>query len=88
VVAGNVYLGDYVEIDLGYNYLRRKELSIGSSGNGLSGVSIGASLVFSKMQIRYARSHYQNNTAYNQFGINLPLNRFFGLGSFGKKVGW
>ncbi len=88
VLAGNIYLGDKVELALGYNYLRRKELNIGDAGNGLTGFSMGVSLVLNKLQVRYARSQYQNNTAYNQFGLNLSLNQYFGLGSWGKKIGW
>lgn len=88
VLATNIYLGDKVEIAAGYNYLKRKELSIGSSGNGLTGFSLGVSLLLSKLQVRYARSHYQNNTAYNQFGLNMTLNQYFGLGKFGERIGW
>ncbi|RYZ33122.1 MAG: type IX secretion system protein PorQ, partial [Sphingobacteriales bacterium] len=75
VVAANIYLGDNVELAMGYNYLRRKELSIGSTGNGLTGFSMGLSLLLNKLQVRYARSQYQNNTAYNQFGLNISLNQ-------------
>ncbi|MET0394049.1 MAG: type IX secretion system protein PorQ [Chitinophagaceae bacterium] len=88
VLAANIYLGDKVEVIAGYNYLKRQELNIGGSGNGLTGFSMGVSLVLNKLQVRYARSHYQNNTAYNQFGLNMTLNRYFGLGRFGEKVGW
>lgn len=88
VLAANVYLGDKVEITAAYNYLRRQELNIGSTGNGLNGFSLGAALVLNKLQVRYARSHYQNNTAYNQFGLNMTLNRYFGLGKFGERIGW
>lgn len=88
VFATTVYLGDKVEVDIGYNYLRRKELNIGEGGNGLTGFSIGAGLLLSKLQVRYARSHYQNNTAYNQFGLNMTLNKYFGLKKFGERIGW
>ena len=88
VIAGNIYLGDKVELAVGYNYLRRKELSVGSSGNGLTGFSMGLSLVLNKLQVRYARSQYQNNTAYNQFGLNIALNKYFGLGKWGERIGW
>jgi hypothetical protein len=88
VAAATIYLGDKVEITAGYNYLRRKELNIENSGNGLTGFSLGAALVLHKLQVRYARSHYQNNTAYNQLGINMTLNQYFGLGKLGEKIGW
>jgi hypothetical protein len=88
VLAANIYLGDKVELAMGYNYLRRKELNIGGSGNGLTGFSMGLSLLLNKLQVRYARSQYQNNTAYNQFGLNISLNQYFGLGKFGQRIGW
>lgn len=88
VFAADVYIANMVEIDIGYNYLRRQELNIGNSGNGLTGFSLGVSLLLKKLQIRYARCHYQNNTAYNQFGLNMTLNQYFGLKKFGGKIGW
>lgn len=88
VLATTIYLGDKVEITAGYNHLRRKELSIGNGGNGLNGFSIGAALVLDKLQVRYTRTNYQNNTAYNQFGLNMTLNKYFGLGKFGERIKW
>ncbi|MBC7948048.1 MAG: type IX secretion system protein PorQ [Chitinophagaceae bacterium] len=88
VFATTVYLGDKVEVTAGYNHLRRQELNIGRGGNGLNGFSLGAALILEKLQVRYARAHYQNNTAYNQFGLNMTLNKYFGLGKFGEKIGW
>ena len=82
VIATTVYLGEKVEITAGYNHLRRKELNAGTSGNGLNGFSLGVALILDKLQIRYARTHYQSNTAYNQFGLNMTLNKYFGLGKF------
>ena len=88
VLATTVYIGDKVEVAAGYNYLVREELSIENTSNGLTGFSLGVSLLLNKLQIPYARSHYQNNTAYNQFGINMTLNQYFGLGKFGERIGW
>ncbi|MEO6000735.1 MAG: type IX secretion system protein PorQ [Chitinophagaceae bacterium] len=76
VVAVQFYVGDYIEITTAYNHLRRSELNIYNSTNGLNGFSLGLGALFKKMQIRYARAYYQNNTAYNQFGINLSLNEY------------
>ena len=76
ILSSTVYLGDRVEVQLGYNHLRRKELNIGESGNGLNGFSIGAGVHLNRFSVRYARSHYQNNSGYNQFGLNLALKQF------------
>ena len=88
VIASQIYIGEYLEVSLAYNHLRRQELNIDKSGNGLNGFSVEVGALFNKIQIRYARAYYQNNTAYNQFGLNLQLNKYFGLGKFGEKIGW
>lgn len=80
ILAVQLYLTDKVEITAGYNYLRRKELNITNAGNGLNGFSMGVGVLFKKIQIRYARSYYQNNSSYNQFGLTLRLNDYFGPG--------
>jgi len=80
VMASHIYLGNNLEATLGYNHLRRQELNIGSSGNGLNGFSMGVRIKFSKLQLLYARSNYQRNISYNQLGLTLTLNEFSGLG--------
>jgi hypothetical protein len=74
VLAAQSIHEDKVEITVAYNYLRRKELNIGDATNGLTGFSMGVGVLLKKWQLRYARSYYQNSTAYNQFGLNLSLN--------------
>ena len=88
VLATTVYFGDRVEAIAGYNFLRRKELNIGNSGNGLNGFSMGLGALFGKLQVRFSRAYYQNSSAYNQLGLNLKLNEYFGLGRLGEKIGW
>jgi hypothetical protein len=80
VVASHVYLGNNLEATVGYNYLRRQELNMGTSDNGLNGFSMGVRLKFSKLQILYARSNYQRNISYNQLGLTLTLSQSAGLG--------
>ncbi|HEX6193156.1 MAG TPA: type IX secretion system protein PorQ [Chitinophagaceae bacterium] len=88
VFASTVYIVDRVEVQAGYNFLRRKELNIGSGGNGLNGFSFGVAVLLNKLTIRYARAQYQSNTGYNQLGLNLQLNQYFGLGKLGERIGW
>jgi hypothetical protein len=88
VLAMQIHVSDYIEVSMGYNHLRRQELNIGNGGNGLNGFSIGVGANLKKIQVRYARAYYENNTAYNQFGMNLPLRDYFSLGHFGEKIGW
>ena len=79
VIASHIYLGENLEATVGYNHLRRTELNIGTSGNGLNGFSMGIRAKFLKWQVLYARSNYQRNVSYNQLGLTLQLNQF-GLG--------
>lgn len=88
ILASTIYIGDRVEMMIGYNFLRRRELNIGNGSNGLNGFSVGAGAKFGKLQIRYARAYYQSNAAFNQLGINMQLNQYFGLGRFGERIGW
>lgn len=75
VFATQLFITDKVELTLGYNHLTNKELKIPNTTNGLTGFSFGAGILFKKLQFRYARNHYQNNTGYNQMGLNLFLNQ-------------
>ena len=88
VFAAQIFPVPQIEVTIGYNHLRRQELNISNTTNGLNGFSIGVGLVVKKMQVRYARTYYQNNTAYNQLGLNLRLNEYFGLGKFGERINW
>lgn len=77
VAAAHIYVGANLEATIGYNQLRRSELNIGSTGNGLNGFSMGLRAQFSKLQVLYARANYQRNISYNQLGITLQLNQLF-----------
>jgi len=88
VFAAQVFPVPQIEVTVGYNHLLRQELNIANTTNGLNGLSVGVGLVVKKIQVRYARTHYQNNTAYDQLGLSLQLNEHFGLGKFGEKIGW
>ncbi|HEX6846654.1 MAG TPA: type IX secretion system protein PorQ [Chitinophagaceae bacterium] len=88
VFAAQVFPVPQLEVTIGYNHLRRQELNIANTTNGLNGFSLGVGLIVKKLQVRYARTHYQNNTAFNQLGLNLQLNEYFGLGKFGQRIGW
>ena len=79
MLGTHIYLGQNLEVTLGYNFLRRYELNLGNAGNGLNGFSMGFKAKFNKLQVQYARAYYQRNNAYNQFGINLNLQKTFGI---------
>lgn len=81
VFASHIYLGNNLEATVGYNHLRRSELNVGSSGNGLNGFSAGIRIKFQKLQVLYSRAAYQQNVAFNQFGLNLQLDQLTGIGN-------
>jgi hypothetical protein len=82
VVAAHLFISRQLEATVGYNLLRRSELSQGTTGNGLTGFSAGFTARFEKLSLSYARSAYQRGIASNQLGLNLALDRFFGAGKF------
>ncbi|HEY0610578.1 MAG TPA: hypothetical protein VGD35_13005, partial [Chitinophaga sp.] len=53
----------------------RQELAW-SGQAGLSGFSAGVGVITRKLQLRYARAWYQRAAAFNQLGINLPLQQW------------
>ncbi len=75
VLSVQGYVGDRVELTLGYNHLRRAELAVPNGANGMTGFSAGAALLLRRMQVRYARSVYQNGLSYSQFGLSVALGR-------------
>lgn len=73
VFAAQGFVGDKVELTIGYNVLRKAELSITNTANGLTGFSYGVGVTLPRLQVRYAGSQYQNGAAYHQFGLNVDL---------------
>jgi len=73
VFGTQVFVGDKLEFTVGYNVLRRAELSVINSSNGLTGICFGAGVTLKKFQFRYGRAQYQSNTGVNQIGINVIL---------------
>ncbi len=88
VLGATIHIHEKLEVQTGYNFLRRRELNVGNAGNGLNGFSMGAGVLLGKLSLRYARSYYQSGSAYNQLGLNLQLNQYFSLGKFGERNGW
>lgn len=75
VLATHIYAGRHLEATIGYNRLRRSELNIGTTGNGLNGFSLGLRMKFQKLQVLYSRANYQKNVAYNQLGLSIHLDK-------------
>lgn len=70
VFATQVFIKDKVEITAGYNFLRRKDLNVLNSTNGLNGFTFGGGLLLKQLQIRYATGFYQQNM-FSHLGVNF-----------------
>lgn len=73
IFATQVFVGDKLEFTVGYNVLRRAELTVANNSGGLTGISYGAGLTLKKFQFRYSRAQYQTSTGVNQVGVNVLL---------------
>ena len=72
ILSAQVYVSDQVELNVGYNFLRRQDLNILNTSSGLSGFSFGAGVLLKKIQIRYSTGFYQQNM-FHQFSLNFNL---------------
>ena len=75
VFGVQLFLNNNIDLGLGYNFLRRKELSLGNAGNGLAGFSGGFGIMYKQFQFRYATGLYVSNMANHQVGITLNMER-------------
>ncbi|KIC93465.1 type IX secretion system protein PorQ [Flavihumibacter solisilvae] len=73
VFATQFFIADIIEINAGYNHLKRKELGIPNTTNGLTGFAFGTGVILPRLQIRYARNYYSNSKAINQFGFSCTF---------------
>lgn len=73
VLSSQIFIKENIELTLGYNFLRRKDLNVQNYSNGFNGFALGAGLHVRKLQIRYSTGFYQQN-AFHQFGINYSTN--------------
>lgn len=71
VFAVQTFIGDRVDVGLGYNVLRRSELNLFNAANGLTGFSYGIGVHLKQLDFRYARSQYQSGTGTHQIGLQL-----------------
>lgn len=87
IFGAELSLAKKITITASYNYLHRKELAL-STVPGLAGFAFGIGLHLNTWEIHYARTYYHIAGAYNEIGIALALNKMFGIGNIGEKIGW
>ena len=73
-LASEFYIGDQVDIDLGYSFNRRYDLNVQNQPNGLNGFSAGFGLRLERTHMQYGSSFFQRN-AYHHFSITYQLKK-------------
>lgn len=79
IFSFGIHLGKKIEINAGYNHLRRSELAFADK-KGLSGFSFGAGLNLNKFMVYYAQSYYHLTGPMHELGLTMALNKLFGIG--------
>jgi hypothetical protein len=74
-LAVQAFVGERIDLGLGYVFLRRGELSIPGAANGLAGFSMGAGVSLRRLKFRYARSIHRPGAAFSQFAVTADLSR-------------
>lgn len=89
IFGAEVTIAKRLAVTVAYNHMRRKEMAL-EDKKGSAGFSFGGSIYLNKFQIHYARSFYSIAGAYNEFGLNIALNKFVGGGPVWKATyaGW
>lgn len=72
VFGTQILAGEKIEINLGYNFLRRTDLNAFNVTKGLNGFTMGAALKLKKLHFRYATGFFQRNN-FHQMGLTLNL---------------
>lgn len=87
IFGAEILIGKRLLVSASYNHMRRSELMIRDK-TGMAGFAYGVGIDLNKFQVHFARSHYHIAGAYNEFGLNIALNKLVGIGKFGNKIHW
>lgn len=68
------FLGEQVNLNIGYNFVRRYDLNVYNQSNGLNGFSTGLGWKVDRLQIQYANSFFQTNT-HHQFSVTYQFKK-------------
>ena len=73
-IGSEIFIGKQVDIDLGYNFIRRYDLNIQNQSNGLNGFSAGLGLKVDRINVQYGTSFFQSNL-YHHFSMCYQLKK-------------
>ncbi len=76
IFGGELLLGQNLSIRIGYNHLKRREMTI-ESRNALTGFSWGFGMKIKKIRIEYGSASYHFARGFNHLSISSNLNEFF-----------
>ena len=72
IMSGEVFIGDQVSLNLGYNFMRRFDLNIQGQQNALNGFSTGLALALPRIEMQYGNAFFQKNM-YHHFSLMYSL---------------
>lgn len=87
IFGAEIIVGKRILVSASYNHLRRSELVI-QDKTGMAGFAFGLGIDLNKFQVHYAQSYYHIAGAYHEIGLNMALNKLFGIGKLGDKINW
>lgn len=87
IFGAEILIGKRLLVSASYNHLHRSELVI-QDRTGLAGFAFGLGLDLNKFQVHFAQSYYHIAGPYNEIGLNMSLNKLFGIGKMGDKIHW
>ncbi|MFT6865296.1 MAG: hypothetical protein ACJA08_000113 [Cyclobacteriaceae bacterium] len=74
-IGTELILNDAIQVQLGYNHLRRQELKLEDTAGG-AGLSYGLSIGIKKIKFRYARAKYHVAGGANFISLQTNLNNY------------
>jgi hypothetical protein len=74
VLGGEAYVGNQVELDFGYNFIRRFDLNVQNQQNWFNGFSAGLGVKLPRTKIQYGNAFFQRNL-YHHFSVFYSLKK-------------
>jgi len=74
VLCTEVYMGNQVNLDFGYNFIRRFDLNIENQQNWFNGFSAGLGVKLPRTKIQYGNAFFQRNL-YHHFSVFYSFKR-------------
>ncbi len=74
VLGTEAYIGNQVDLDFGYNFIRRFDLNIENQQNWFNGFSAGLGVKLPRTKIQYGNAFFQRNL-YHHFSVFYSLKR-------------